>query len=98
MENKELGKTKKYILTEMEKEWLKNRSKAFVHVSDYKDAAEFEAKVGNILLTMLIFGTSLCSVCHDVLPKPFKRQHNGCKRCLLKHARLLVEEEMENEA
>jgi hypothetical protein len=58
---------------------------------DYRDAAEFEARVAAKLATYEYtdpcLGKTIC---------PYAGKGWTCSRCNLKHARLAVEEEMEN--
>lgn len=63
---------------------------------DYKDAAEFEARVALSLTGDMPYAFGFCSLC--------KYNTHGCrdltmplKQCLLKHARIAVEAEMEME-
>lgn len=62
--------------------------------ADYRDAAEFEARVAARLT-----GLNAAELpCYPNFLCPYRAKHIGsCKACYLKHARLAVEAEMEKE-
>lgn len=57
--------------------------------SDYRDAAEFEARVAAKLATY-----EYTDPCNGKTRCPYAGKGWSCRRCNLKHARLAVEEEM----
>ena len=57
--------------------------------SDWKDAAEFEARVSKEVLNLTTY-TKACNL-------PIDCPNMSCKACLLRHARISVEVEMEKE-
>lgn len=107
------------MLTEQERKWLKQRDRnlfsfglylAFTPgmspaLIDYRDAAEFEARVAVVAAN----GAQPClqydyncpygyaGDCPDNCDGNYNRFGTQATRCGLKHARLYVEEEMDNE-
>ena len=94
------------MLTERERKWLKQRDRnlfsfglylAFTPgmspaLIDYRDAAEFEARVAARLAGAWAIGEDMCFNNHCQL---FAKDR--CTACYLKNARIAVEEEMDNE-
>ena len=94
------------MLTDAEKEWLEDRDTIqfatgnFLHASylknerdDYRDAAEFEARVAEKL------AKSICVVCPENKNGrcPTRNKHPqraDIEACRMRHARLAAEEEM----
>lgn len=73
--------------------WCADREKfetnAYILVSDYRDAAEFEARVAARLAGAWAIGEDMCFNNHCQL---FDKDR--CTACYLKNARIAVEEEM----
>ena len=94
-----------YALTEKEREWLDNREAIQFTTNwyycgfhpealedDYRDAAEFEARVSQRLSGAWAVGEDMCWNNHCQL---FDKER--CTACYLKSARIVVEEEMDDD-
>lgn len=98
------------MLTDYEKQWLEDRDAIqfatgnFLHepylkneCDDYRDAAEFEARVAEKLSALINYPQPPDFEPGCISCPAFKNDDgNACVACVIKEARLAVEEEMES--
>lgn len=78
------------MMYEQEREWLESRGLSVAY--DWKDAAEFEARVAEKLVTNFCFK---CPDEQECCPEAFEYPKKTIKSCRVMHARLAVEAEMD---